>query len=185
MTNQRRRLLHDQGDMMKISTIAVLSVLLTATVGRASPVQYDFFLTGNPSSSGYIVLAGPPASSSSAWAIAFSSNIDPNVLDFRFDFSSVGGPIVNLPQFNNFFPVPGNDLASNSGPELDSGTLIGDSFPDQGQWSMSSTPGFDQARWISGGGSTPTMLGDWRVVPEPGTLTLLALGGLAILRRRR
>jgi hypothetical protein len=116
--------------------------------------------------------------------LPYTYHLDPSIVSFSFDFSSVGGPIVTLPQFNNLFPVPGDPVVSLTGAEIDSGVLIGDSGFDQGQWGMSDTPGFDQARWINNAGSTPTMLGDWRQLPEPATLTLLAMGGLAILRRR-
>lgn len=171
--------------MKKVSAIAVALSLSVCSVSRAGMmgIEYGFFPIGNPNPVGNIVIAPPPALSV-GWTLPFTAALDPSIASFNFDFTSVGGPIVTLGQFNHLFPIPGQDIVSMTGQEIDGGVLIGDSGSDQGQWGMSNTADFDQARWINSGGSTPTILGNWRELPEPATLTLLVMGGLAMLRRR-
>jgi hypothetical protein len=157
------------------------------SVSQASlnPMVYEFYPTGSQVPIGTLAIDYAPVEYTAGWVLPYTSNLDPNIVSFSFDFTSVGGPIVGIAQFNNLFPVPGDPLVSLNGLEIDSGVLIGDSNFDQGQWGMSDIPGLDQARWISNAGSTPSIYGDWHALPEPSTLALLAMGGIAILRRRR
>ena len=172
--------------MSKISAIAVALILSVCSVSHASlmGIEYAFYVAGNPTPVGSLVIDNPPAVTYTGWTLPFTSALDPNIASFSFDFTGVGGPIVTLGQFDSLSPVPGQDLISLTGHEIDSGVLIGDIGSGQGQWDMSNIAGLDQAFWTDSGGSTPTILGDWQELPEPATLALLAMGGLAMLRRR-
>jgi hypothetical protein len=159
----------------RFTTILGFTALGFASAADAT-VIYEFRESASTMVIGEFEFADTFASANSSWSGALPFNKSPSLINFWFDFSSVGGGLISVADYSQYFTR--SNLVSIDGSAIDDGAIIVD-FPDQIQLGFRSSAGGDYLGFLPNRNSRlPTVRGDWtaKLVPEPLSISLLALG---------
>jgi len=169
--------------MTRVATITLTALSLSA--GAAHGVVYEFRENGSENVVGTLNVASPPASETNGWSSADPADMISLFLDDAI-FGLGTGNVLDLPQMGYL----GYELVSLTGTDLGGGVAFQDNTPGGPaggvsaffELGFSDTLGNDVVESFA---NTAFRSGNWGVVPEPGSVTLLGLGliGLGYARR--